>query len=300
MMPDSPQAICWGEILWDVFPDQSVIGGAPFNVAQRLNSLGTDVLMISTIGRDNLGQGVLNYMEQKGLATQGVRLHNTLSTGKVNVVLDDNGAARYTIEDPAAWDDLELVKELESSLQSAKVLIFGSLAMRHKPNQTKLKQAQLPNLFTVFDVNLRPPHFDLFWIKQTMQEASMIKMNEEELDFLFATTLGFQTMHSIDDRCHKLSNYNSHKVWCITLGGDGARLYYKGAWYKHLGYSVEVVDTVGAGDSFLAALVHGLIIGNKPPEEALDYAVRIGSIVAARAGANPEISASDHAILKSK
>ena len=172
--------------------------------------------------------------------------------------------------------------------------------MRHKPNQTKLKQAQLPNLFTVFDVNLRPPHFDLFWIKQTMQEASMIKMNEEELDFLFATTLGFQTMHSIDDRCHKLSNYNSHKVWCITLGGDGARLYYKGAWYKHLGYSVEVVDTVGAGDSFLAALVHGLIIGNKPPEEALDYAVRIGSIVAARAGANPEISASDHAILKSK
>lgn len=297
---DSKSIICWGEILWDVFPDQSVIGGAPFNVAQRLNSLGAKVLMISTIGRDKLGEGVLSYMEQKGLATQGVGLHNTLSTGKVNVVLDDNGTARYTIEDPAAWDEIELEKELELSLKSAKVLVFGSLAMRHMANQTRLAQLMLPSLFKVFDVNLRPPHFDLSWIRQTIEKASMVKMNEEELDFLFGSILGFKSTYTIDQKCQKLSSYDNQKVWCITLGGDGARLYYKGIWYGHSGYLVDVVDTVGAGDSFLAALIYGLIIDDQHPAKALDYAVTIGSIVAGNAGANPEISAVDHAILRSK
>ena len=300
MTANAPQVICWGEILWDVFPDQSVIGGAPFNVAQRLNSLGTKALMISTIGRDKLGDGVLNYMKQKDLATQGVGLHDSLSTGKVNVVLDDNGVARYTIEDPAAWDEIELEKELDSSLKSAKVLVFGSLAMRHMANQTRLAQLMLPNLFKVFDVNLRPPHFDLSWIRQAMQKADMVKMNEEELDFLFGSTLGFKSTHSIDQKCQKLSSYDDQKVWCITLGGDGARLYYKGIWYGHSGYFVEVVDTVGAGDSFLAALINGLIIDQQPPEQALDYAVTIGSIVAGSAGANPEISMGDQVILRPK
>jgi fructokinase len=300
MMFDSPEVICWGEILWDVFPDHAIIGGAPFNVAQRLSSLGANALMISTIGRDKLGDGVLNYMEQKGLTTQGVGLHDSLSTGQVNVMLDDQGAARYTIEDPAAWDDIEFDKEFESSLKSAKVLVFGSLAMRHTANQTRLAQLMLPSLFKVFDVNLRPPHFDLLWIGQAMQKADMVKMNEEELDFLFGSILGFKSTHSIDQKCQKLSSYDDQKVWCITLGGDGARLYCKGIWYGHSGYLVEVVDTVGAGDSFLAALIIGLIIDQQPPEQALDYAVTIGSIVAGSAGANPEISMGDQVILRPK
>lgn len=300
MMFDSPEVICWGEILWDVFPDHAIIGGAPFNVAQRLSSLGANALMISTIGRDKLGDGVLNYMEQKGLTTQGVGLHDSLSTGQVNVMLDDQGAARYTIEDPAAWDDIEFDKEFESSLKSAKVLVFGSLAMRHIPNQIRLAQIMLPSLFMVFDVNLRSPHFDLSWIRQAMQKANMVKMNEEELDFLFGSNLGFQSAHTIDQKCQKLSSYDDQKVWCVTLGGDGARLYYNGIWHRHPGYLVDVVDTVGAGDSFLAALIFALMISGKSPEMSLDYAVSIGSIVAARAGANPDISTSDHAFLTLK
>lgn len=300
MTADSPQVICWGEILWDVFPDHSDIGGAPFNVAQRLNSLGVNTLMVSTIGQDELGNGVLDYMNQRGLATHGVSKDQTLATGRVNVTLDHQGIAQYTIEDPAAWDDIELEKELEFSLQAAQVLVFGSLAMRHEVNQIRLKQLMLPSIFKVFDVNLRPPHFDLSWIRQSIQAANMIKMNEEELDFLFGQTLDFQSTHNIDQRCQKLSNYDSSKVWCITLGGDGARLFYKGTWYRHSGYFVEVVDTVGAGDSFLAALIQALIISVNSPEKALDYAVQIGSIVAAKAGANPEIMPSDQIILKLK
>ncbi|HCK06488.1 MAG TPA: carbohydrate kinase, partial [Flavobacteriaceae bacterium] len=106
MKLDSPEIICWGEILWDVFEDHSVIGGAPFNVAQRLHSLGVNTLMVSTIGRDPLGESVLDYMRQKGLSTQSVSRHDHLATGRVNVILDEQGAARYTIEDPAAWDHI--------------------------------------------------------------------------------------------------------------------------------------------------------------------------------------------------
>ncbi len=296
----NPKALCFGEILWDVFPDQTIIGGAPFNVAQRLHSFGVETSMISTIGNDDLGNQVKQFMTDKGLSPKGLSLHDTLPTGQVKVLLDRLGVAQYTIEDPAAWDEIKLWAEVLECIEAAEVLVFGSLAMRHLPNQLELNQLLLPQIFKVFDVNLRPPHLDLLWIKQTMRDVNMIKMNEEELDFLFGSTLNFQSTDTIDQKCQKLSGYDELKVWCITLGGEGARLYCNGVWYSHSGYIVDVVDTVGAGDSFLAALIYGLIIDKQPPEKALDFAVRIGSIVAGRAGANPEISAGDQAILRLK
>lgn len=300
MSHDAPEIICWGEILWDIFEDHSVIGGAPFNVAQRLHSLGSRTLMVSTIGRDSLGDGVLDYMHQKGLGTQGLGFHDNLPTGRVNVILDDQGTARYHIEDPAAWDEIGLNKALQAYLPWARVLVFGSLAMRHTLNQGALSELWHPKLFKVFDVNLRPPHFDLPWITRMMQQADMIKMNDEELDVLFAESLDFGPSESIDHKCQKLSNYDSDKVWCVTLGGAGAKLYFEGVWYTHSGYKVKVVDTVGAGDSFLAALIHQLIIGAQSPQQALTFAVQIGSIVAAKSGANPEITPADQAILTPK
>ncbi len=293
MKLDSPEIICWGEILWDVFEDHSVIGGAPFNVAQRLHSLGVNTLMVSTIGRDPLGESVLDYMRQKGLSTQSVSRHDHLATGRVNVILDEQGAARYTIEDPAAWDHIGHRNKIDPALQSARVLVFGSLALRHRPNQESLNERFIGGLFKVFDVNLRPPHFDLSWIKGMMIKADLIKMNDEELDYLFAQSLDFQESDSIDEKCHKLSAYDPNKIWCVTLGGAGARLYVNGLWYAHPGFVVQVVDTVGAGDSFLAALIHELIVEKRPPEHALAAAVQMGSAVAAKAGANPEISAMD-------
>ncbi len=296
---DTPQVVCWGEILWDVFDDHSVIGGAPFNVAQRLHSLGTPTLMISTIGRDSLGDDVLEYIREKRLMTQGVSIHDGLATGTVTVILDDKGAATYTIEDPAAWDNLRVSQAIKPIINSAGVLVFGSLAMRHLTNQNSLQELLLLELFKVFDVNLRPPHFDLPWIKRMIKQADMIKMNDEELDFLFADVLDFGSGESIDDKCLKLSRYDSDKIWCITLGGAGARLFFDGTWHAHSGYRVTVIDTVGAGDSFLAALIHALILTEQPPEQALDFAAQTGSIVAAKSGANPEITALDRANLTS-
>ncbi len=293
MKPDFPKIICWGEILWDVFEDHSVIGGAPFNVAQRLHSLGVNTLMVSTIGRDPLGESVLDYMRQKGLSTQSVSRHDHLATGRVNVILDEQGAARYTIEDPAAWDHIGHRNKIDPALQSARVLVFGSLALRHQPNQKSLNDLLKYKLFMVFDVNLRPPHFDLSWIEGMIKKADLIKMNDEELDYLYASSLDFQESDSIDEKCAKLSAFDANKIWCVTLGGAGARLFVDGFWYAHSGYVVEVMDTVGAGDSFLAALIQELIIEKRGPDQALDTAVQIGSIVAAKAGANPEISAMD-------
>ena len=293
MKPDSPKIICWGEILWDVFEDHSVIGGAPFNVAQRLHSFGVSTLMVSTIGHDQLGENVLDYMRQKGLSTRGVSRHDHLATGRVNVILDHQGSARYTIEDPAAWDDINVNNKIEPLMEFAQVLVFGSLALRHQPNQISLNDLLKYDLFMVFDVNLRPPHFDLSWIKDMIKKADLVKMNDEELDYLFATTTDFQECDSIDEKCVQLSAFDPNKIWCVTLGGAGARLFVEGFWYAHSGYVVEVMDTVGAGDSFLAALIQELIIEKRSPEQALDAAVKIGSIVAAKAGANPEISTWD-------
>jgi len=296
MTANGPQVICWGEILWDVFPDQSVIGGAPFNVAQRLQNSGVEAWMISTLGRDPLGEKVIQYMKHNGLSTRGIAIDDALPTGQVTVTLDHKGVAQYTIEDPAAWDEVQLRDDVLIFVKRVEVFVFGSLAMRHKANQVALEQIWPEQALKVFDVNLRPPHFDHDWIYAMLFKSDMIKMNQEEMEWLFSDELSSQAL-SIEEQCERLSKKYPDKIWCVTLGENGACLFDGNHWHRHAGYRVKVVDTVGSGDAFLATLIQSLIIEKNEPKAALARAVEIGSIVAAKAGANGLISPSDWSLL---
>lgn len=283
----SKKVICFGEILWDVFPGGEKIGGAPLNVALRLKSLGIATTIVSKVGKDQLGKRLIDFIHQQGIGTEYIQQDAQFETGKVNVTLDQNGAASYEIAYPAAWDKIDLVPTLEEEVAQADLFLFGSLVTRDVVSKKSLLSLLKKASFKVFDVNLRAPHYSQTLIEDLMQKADLIKFNDEELAEI-SKAMGSQEK-SLEKQLRFISvKTNTPKV-CVTKGGDGALLLLNDQLYDQKGFPIKVVDTVGAGDSFLATLLEG-ILTNKAPEIALENACAMGAMVASSTGANPKIT----------
>ena len=283
-----PKIICFGETLWDIFPNEKKIGGAPLNVACRLHSLGSEVQLISRVGKDDNGEQILKYLKTHGLNAHTIQIDDKYPTGIVKVSLDSSNTASYSIERPVAWDYISLDSATLSKVKSSDALIFGSLACRNETSKNTLFTLLDENVFKVFDANLRPPHYSMDLIIELIKRSDFIKLNDEELEAIcdFVNIKGLD----IRDRIIALSEFTQSRHICVTLGKDGAILYSDNQIYKNDGYVVKVADTVGAGDSFLATLIH-LFLLKKDAQNALDYSCAMGSIVASKSGANEPISA---------
>ncbi|TVZ52897.1 PfkB family carbohydrate kinase [Dokdonia sp. Hel_I_53] len=297
----------YGEIVWDQYPEKKHLGGAPFNVACRLHSFGAKVQMISALGNDTLGKEALEEIKSLGLDTSYIQ-RNDKPTGHVEVALNKKGAVTYTIPQPAAWDRIPWTEKNVQAVTEADALVIGSLAFRSgidvplDMDHLDVKYAPVPenieaievliarSKFTVFDVNLRAPYYDIEIIVGLMEASDMIKLNDEELE-LVVLAMGIEG-ETLADELKMLSAMTETPTICVTLGADGAMLYHKGGIHTQEGFSVEAIDTIGAGDSFLAALLFGLLSG-ETPDDALEVACAIGSIVASKEGANPEVKISE-------
>jgi len=288
---------CFGEVLWDVFPTHKKIGGAPLNVALRLHSFKNEVSIISSIGNDKNGRELKHYIEKQGLSAVYIQKNSTYETSEVAVQLDEKGAATYIIKQPCAWDYIFLEEQLLSLVQSSDAFIFGSLISRNKQSEDTLKTLLNKAVFSVFDVNLRSPHYQIEKLETLMKSTSFIKFNDEEL-FEINEKLGYLNK-SIEENIKYISKFtNTHQI-CVTRGGAGAILFYNQKFYENHGYKVTVADTVGSGDSFLATLIHCLL-NKEDPQKAIDNACAIGAIVAQNHGANPKISEEEVATLMVK
>ena len=285
----SQKIICFGEILWDLFPDGKKLGGAPFNVASSLKNLGADVEFISRIGNDSLGKELLMKVKNHGVSISHIQKDAIYSTGEVQVKLDSSGVAQYEISKDAAWDFIEVLPETIEMVRSASAFIFGSLIARSKSFEA-LNFFLKVSKFRVFDLNLRPPFYNQSLLFQLMQQSDMLKFNDEEL-YKIANDMEspFNSMNQHIEFIVKKTNVN---IICVTMGKYGAVLYHKGDWFYNSGYKVKVVDTVGAGDAFLATLVNGLV-KNEPLQKTINYACAMGALVANNSGANPNITESE-------
>ena len=281
------KAVAYGEVLWDVFDNEKKIGGAPLNVALRMKTLGCDVAMISCVGNDEDGKAILNHIKNVGLDTNTISTSEDFPTGLVQVTLNNTGSASYVINYPSAWDKI-IVNDLAKNLVAeADVLIFGSLVCRDEVSRKSLEELLETNVYKVFDVNLRKPHYSHEILNQLMQSADFVKFNDEEiLEIAAALNSPFTTL---EENIQFLSQKTNTKAMCVTRGANGALLFWENKLYENEGYPVKVSDTVGAGDSFLAALITSLL-GGTSPQKAIDFACAIGAIVAESTGANPEIS----------
>ncbi|MBR9913394.1 MAG: carbohydrate kinase [Algicola sp.] len=287
----TPKVICYGEILWDVFPTHTVIGGAPLNVALRIQSFGIPTAVISRLGKDDLGNKALAFIVKRQLNADLIQFDENLETGYVKVILDDSGAASYEIHKPVAWDMIQLTNDNKNAVSAADVFVFGSLACRSEISKKTLLQLLHLSNHAVFDVNLRPPDYDLSFIVEVISQSHTIKLNDDELDEI-ADFLGFQDQ-TMETQIQLLAQQTQTTTICVTKGGAGALLFFKGKFYNNNGYQVTVEDTVGAGDSFLAALIFKLFIKALKPQESLDFACQVGALVASKKGATTQLTEED-------
>lgn len=281
------KAVSFGEVLWDVFADGKKIGGAPLNLALRMQSLGCEAAMISAIGNDTDGEEIINYIQDKGLNTSGIVTVEGYPTGLVQVYVNERGSASYEISYPSAWDKIVLTPDVFDLVREADVLIYGSLACRDTVSKESLLKLLEIDSYKVFDVNLRPPHYEINTLLELMKKADFIKFNDEELIEIAGKLGSHATL--LEDNMEFIAKKTGPKAICVTKGKHGAILLWNGQLYGNNGYVVKVVDTVGAGDSFLATLIMKLLV-METPQKALDYACAMGALVAASPGANPDIS----------
>jgi fructokinase len=279
--------VCFGEVLYDVFPTHKKIGGAPLNVALRLASLGANTHIISRIGTDPIGQELIDYVRMNGVNTTSIQVDEVFNTGEVIVQLNEKGSASYTINYPVAWDKIVCIPEDEIMVKKADALVFGSLVCRDSVSQNSLLEIINYAKYAVFDVNLRAPFYNKEILINLMMQSDFIKFNDDELYEISAFMNS--PYHSLEQNILFIAEQTNTKHICVTKGNHGAVLYYNEKMYYNSGYKIDVMDTVGSGDSFLAGLLSKLLI-NSNPQEAIDFACALGAIVAKNEGANPKIS----------
>lgn len=281
------QIVCFGEVLWDVLPTESIAGGAPMNVAIRLQSVGIQSSIISKIGNDQLGQSLIDMITDRKVETSLIQIDKQLHTGEVLVHLDAKGSATYDIVYPSAWDGIVVNDSNINAVKAADALVFGSLACRDQVSKSTLFELLPHAKYTVFDVNIRPPFYSISLLLDLMKLSDFIKLNDDEL-LEVASELGSKSK-DIEENIQFLSQLTHTETICITKGDKGAVLYKNNTFYTHEGFNVEVADTIGAGDSFLAALL-SKVLYQENCNDALEYACAVGALVASKKGANPTIT----------
>ena len=283
---DNLNVLCFGEALWDRFPSGRHIGGAPVNVAYHLSRLGCVAWPVTAVGDDELGHEMLATLAAWGLRCELIGMHTDKPTGIVDVTLN-NGSPSYDIVEEVAWDYVDVPAALPDRCFPVDAIVFGSLAQRTAHNRDSLGRLLdlLPGALKVFDVNMRPPYDAPERIRALMQRADLIKLNDDE-----ARILSGQSSDTADPEtiAREIAAQTSCDRICVTAGASGAGLLETDRWIWVDSDPVEVRDTVGAGDSFLAALVHGLLAAPDRPARTLARASRLAGFVAGSDGATPE------------
>ncbi|HUR45088.1 MAG TPA: carbohydrate kinase [Candidatus Saccharimonadales bacterium] len=279
-----------GEVLWDLLPTGPQMGGAPANFAYHASALGGDGTVISRVGNDDLGREIIARLQNLGVPTNCIETDSAAPTGTVSVDLGANGEPRYTIHENVAWDFLSADANAKVAVSAANAVCFGSLAQRSEPSRTSIRELvrrASPAALRIFDINLRQHYFSRQVIEESLTLANVLKVNETELPKL-------SEMFSLSgDHCSQIQALAERfdlGLVAFTRGGEGSALYRNGEWSEHSGIRAEVVDTIGAGDSFTAAMAIGLLAGWELGEVNA-RANQVAAFVCSAAGATPPLPA---------
>ncbi|HYK37740.1 PfkB family carbohydrate kinase [Alloacidobacterium sp.] len=296
-MSDEPKLIVGlGELLWDLLPGGKQLGGAPANFTVMSARLGNRGVIASSLGRDALGDEARAYLAPLPADLSRLQMDQDHATGSVSVTLHD-GQAEYVFRRPVAWDFLACTPVWRALAQSADAVCFGTLAQRHEVSREAIRSflaATREDCVRVFDVNLRKPFYDGRMIGDSLQQATLLKMNEIEMPIVMSL-LGLAENSGSDEAAllqsaRLLLERFPLKLVCVTMGSQGSLLAAREAHHRHHGIATVVADTVGAGDAFTAALVCFYLRG--APLAVLNEAGnRWGSWVASQRGAMPALSA---------
>ena len=248
-----------GEVLWDLLPDGPKLGGAPGNFAFHARALGAHACVVTRVGDDKLGRDILQLFEERGIADGTVQVDDATPTGTVTVALSEKGIPNYIIHENVAWDRLAVTQPALNAIREADAVCFGSLAQRGEISRTaiqRLVSAAPANSLRVFDINLRQNYFSREVIEQSLRLANVLKLNDGELPILGGM---FNLTGSPQQQVEKLAEKFALQVVALTRGPAGSLLFSAGQWSDNPSLPIKIVDTIGAGDSFTAGLVLGLL-----------------------------------------
>ena len=277
---------CFGEILWDVLPTSKQPGGAPMNVAADLRNFGINSQLVSRVGSDDLGRELLDFLDQKGLPLNLIQVGQTHLTGVAKANISDSNEVTYKIVQPVAWDYIQLEPALLDVVRTSDFFVYGSLAARSPQTHETLMALLAVAPRKVFDVNLRAPHYNRATVEELLSQATIAKLNEHELVELAGWYGDENDLHRA---MHQLRSHFKLDKLIVTLGEHGAVLLDQAGLHSQVGFPVEVADTIGSGDAFLAAFLYQTIQGASP-QKTLEFACATGSYVATQHGATPSFS----------
>jgi fructokinase len=274
-----------GEILWDVIGGQEHLGGAPLNLSVHASRLGHDVSLVSAVGADSRGDRALEAMSGLGLSIGCVQRSDEWPTGIVTVTVADDGQPEFEIHRPAAYDSIKLDKPTLDRLAAWNPdwVCFGTLLSMDPRGRSVLFETMdaLPRARFFYDVNLRPKSFTPELVLALLGRATVVKLNQDEVHSL---NVMFQRGdRTLEEFCRDNAAHFRWEAVCVTRGELGCAVLVGDRYVEVPGYRVQVADTVGAGDAFSAAFLHGLSAG-WPAAQIGDFANRLGALVASRPG----------------
>src|SRR5882762_4715961 len=289
-----------GEVLWDLLLTGAQLGGAPANFAYHAHALGAHAQVVTRVGNDDYGREIIRRFHEMGLPETTVQVDKTSPTGTAKVALSGDGLAHFTIQENVAWDLIATTDEAVAVARRADAICFGSLAQRCERSRNTIQYlvaATPPDALRVFDINLRQEFYSHGVVEQSLQLANVLKLNDDELPVLasmFSLTgpSERQIDHQAEDQIERLAQAFSLRLVALTRGANGSLLYLsdKRRWSDFASRPVKVVDTVGAGDSFTAALVLGLL-RKMDLDEINAIANEVARYVCSQSGATPSLPA---------
>lgn len=275
-----------GELLWDVLEDSEELGGAPINFAYHAGALGAKALAISTVGDDLRGKNALAELQRRGVCCDHITVLRDRVTGYVEAKIDAAGVASYQFPDNVAWDAMYLAEETLALAPHLDAVCFGSLAQRSATSRRAIREfLQLTGstALKVFDLNLRQQFHTPEIIRGSMAIADVLKLNDDELRLIAEMEKLRGDSGAI---LQALAESYDLRLAVLTRGDAGSLLVSQSQISDHKGFSTTIVDTIGAGDSFTAATVLGLL-GGMDLDAINDHANRVAAYVCSQKGAMP-------------
>ncbi len=283
-----------GEVLWDLLLTGPQLGGAPANFAYHAHALGAQAEVITRVGDDDNGREIIRRFRGMGLSDQSVQIDDAAPTGTVKVEISGNGLAHFTVQQNVAWDYIAATEKALTVAREADAICFGSLAQRCEQSRSAIQQivkTTPADSLRVFDINLRQKFYSRPVIEESLQFSNVLKLNDDELPVLADM---FALSGSPENLIEGLAQTFGLRLVALTRGPKGSLLYQnqgdKARWSDCASRPVKVVDTVGAGDSFTAALVMGLL-SKMDLDEINSIANEVARFVCSQAGGTPTLPA---------
>ena len=277
--------VAFGEVVWDILPNDKILGGTPLNMVLRCNSFGEEGFLLSRLGYDNSGQAALDRLEELGISDKNIQIDDEFPTGTVNITFDENKESHYEVMLDVAFDHIEFSAEALKLARNADCLFYGILPQRFGISKNTIRELikESPESIHFFDLKLFEHFFDIKVVENLLFNSNIVRIKEKEISFL-KKELGINS-DSLEEFGSELAKKYKVDLILVTRGAAGVFAFHKkeGVFFDS-GYEIDRVDNIGSGISFSAAFVH-YYLHNKTIQEALNFGNAAGALNATKRGA---------------